>query len=219
MKIKVCGMKEARNIAEVARLQPDYMGFIFYSRSPRFAEGLPPDTLEALPPETLRAGVFVNAARDYVARQAARYRLDLLQLHGDETPDDCARLKSGYKIIKAFGIQSEADFAALHRYEGVCDYFLLDTKTPLRGGSGEKFDHRLLVGYRSKTPFFLSGGIAPGDAANLADLRLPCCEALDVNSCFEASPGVKNVAALQKFIEAIRAESSRRSRVSAANIF
>ncbi|MDR1417318.1 MAG: phosphoribosylanthranilate isomerase [Prevotellaceae bacterium] len=209
MKIKVCGMKEASNIAEVAQLQPDYMGFIFYERSPRFAEGLPPSALDALSDKTLRVGVFVNAAEAYIARQAARYRLDLLQLHGDETPAGCARLKSGYKIIKAFGVQSEADFAALHRYEEVCDYFLLDTKTPLRGGSGEKFDHQLLAGYHSKVPFFLSGGIAPKDAASLTDLQLPCCEAFDINSRFELSPGVKNVAEVGKFIEAIRSGSSR----------
>jgi phosphoribosylanthranilate isomerase len=204
MKIKVCGMREAGNIAEVARLQPDYMGFIFYERSPRFAGSLPPEALDALSAKTLRVGVFVNAARAYIAAQAVRYRLDLLQLHGDETPADCAWLKSGYGIIKAFGVQSAADFAATHRYEGVCDYFLFDTKTTLRGGSGRKFDHRLLASYHSQTPFFLSGGIAPADVAGIAALRLPRCEAIDVNSRFELSPGVKNAVEVGKLIDAIR---------------
>lgn len=207
MKIKVCGMREASNIADVARLQPDYMGFIFYERSPRFVGALPPDALEALSPETLRVGVFVNATRSHIIEQAARYRLDLLQLHGDETPAECAYFrKSGYSVIKAFGIRSEADFAALHRYEEACSYFLFDTKTAQRGGSGRKFDHRLIASYCGKTPFFLSGGIAPEDAANIADFRQLCCEALDVNSCFESSPGVKNVAEVEKFIGAVRAE-------------
>lgn len=197
-------MKEADNIAQIARLQPDYMGFIFYERSPRFIGDLPPSALNALPEETLRVGVFVNAAREYIATQAVRYHLNLLQLHGDETPTDCEYFKFGYSLIKAFGIQSAEDFAATHRYEGVCDYFLFDTKTTQRGGSGEKFDHRLLLSYRSQTPFFLSGGIAPEDAASLAALRFPCCEALDLNSRFELSPGVKNVAEVGKFIKAVR---------------
>ncbi|MDR0710935.1 MAG: phosphoribosylanthranilate isomerase [Prevotellaceae bacterium] len=205
MKIKVCGMKEARNIAEIAQLQPDYMGFIFYDRSPRFAEELPPEALEVLSPKTQRVGVFVNATREYIRRQAARYRLDLLQLHGDETPAECAYLKqSGYNIIKAFGIQSAADIEAMRSYEEMCSYFLLDTKTAQRGGSGEKFDYRLLANNHSKTPFFLSGGIAPEDAVSLTALQLPCCKAIDINSRFELLPGVKNVVEVGKFIEAIR---------------
>ncbi|MDR0688277.1 MAG: phosphoribosylanthranilate isomerase [Prevotellaceae bacterium] len=205
MKVKVCGMREAGNIAEVARLQPDYMGFIFYERSPRFAGGLMPEALSVLPAETLRVGVFVNAEKDYILRQAARYRLDLLQLHGDETPAACAALKkSGYGIIKAFGVQSAADFGATHRYEEACAYFLFDAKTPQRGGSGKKFDHRLLASYSGKTPFFLSGGIAPEDTATVAALRLPRCAAVDINSRFESSPGVKNAAEVGRFIEAVR---------------
>ncbi|MDR3367368.1 MAG: phosphoribosylanthranilate isomerase [Prevotellaceae bacterium] len=204
MKVKVCGMKDADNVAAIARLEPDYMGLIFYDRSPRFAGGLPPEALGSLSPRTLRVGVFVNAARDYIAAQAVRYRLDLLQLHGDESPADCAWFKSGYGIIKAFGVQTAADFTATHRYEGLCDYFLFDTKSPQRGGSGEKFDHRLLKSYNSPTPFFLSGGIAPEDAANMAALCFPSCEALDVNSRFEVLPGVKNVAEVGRFIGAVR---------------
>jgi phosphoribosylanthranilate isomerase len=204
MKIKVCGMRDADNIAAVARLAPDYMGFIFYERSPRFAGGLPPEALGTLLPGTLRVGVFVNAARDYISAQAARYRLDLLQLHGDESPADCAWFKPGYGVIKAFGVQEEEDLAATHRYEGLCDYFLFDTKTRQRGGSGRKFDHRLLASYHSPTPFFLSGGIAPEDATAIAALRFPACEALDINSRFEASPGVKNVAQVGNFIETVR---------------
>lgn len=198
-------MREAGNIAAVARLQPDYMGFIFYDRSPRFAGSLPPEALNTLSAKTLRVGVFVNAAREYIAEQAVRYRLDLLQLHGDETPADCAWFKSaGYGVIKAFGIAAAADFAAAHRYEEACSYFLFDTKAPQRGGSGKKFDHRLLASYHSKTPFFLSGGIAAADVAAIAALRLTRCEALDVNSRFERSPGVKDAAALGNLISAIR---------------
>lgn len=204
MKIKVCGMMDSVNIAEVARLQPDYMGFIFYEGSPRFAGNLPPEALDALSAATLRVGVFVNAAREYIAAQAARYRLDLLQLHGDETPAHCAWFKSAYGVIKAFGVQSAADFAAAQRYEKVCDYFLFDTKTTLRGGSGLQFDHRLLATYRGQTPFFLSGGIAPEDIPAIASLHLPRCEAIDVNSRVERSPGLKNAAAVEKLITAAR---------------
>ncbi|MDR3189178.1 MAG: phosphoribosylanthranilate isomerase, partial [Prevotellaceae bacterium] len=144
------------------------------------------------------------APREYILAQAARYRLQLLQLHGDETPDECAFFKSGYPVIKAFGIQAEADFAVTAQYEEACNYFLFDAKTALRGGSGKKFDHRLLASYHGQTPFFLSGGIAPTDAADIAALRLPRCKAIDINSRFEISSGVKSAAEVGRFIETVR---------------
>jgi phosphoribosylanthranilate isomerase len=126
-----------------------------------------------------------------------------LQLHGNETPEYCAELKTKYKceIIKAFGIKSEDDLSHTSGYDGVCDYFLFDAKTELYGGSGNKFDHNLLVNYKGKTPFFLSGGITPQDAVNISNSLHKSCIGVDINSGFEISPGLKNVEQVKKFID------------------
>jgi phosphoribosylanthranilate isomerase len=195
MKIKVCGMRNVVNIAEVAMLKPDYIGFIFYKQSPRYAGALNHAVLESLFPNTLSVGVFVNSKIEHVVETAKYYKFGALQLHGNETPKYCAELKAQYRceIIKAFGIKSREDFSGTSDYEDICDYFLFDTKTELYGGSGSKFDHDLLTDYKGKTPFFLSGGLTLDDAANIRDNRHELCAGIDVNSGFEISPGLKNV--------------------------
>ena len=204
MKIKVCGMGKPENIAEIASLKPDYMGFIFYEPSPRFVGNLDPLALDVLSANTLRVGVFVDAPLDYAIQQAETYKFDLLQLHGHETLEYCAALQNKYAIIKTFGIDRETDFAQISEYEYVCNYFLFDTKTELYGGSGKKFDHNLLDGYNGKKPFFLSGGISLEDANNLQINCPDLCNAIDINSRFETAPGIKDRNKIQKFIEIIR---------------
>ncbi|MDR2424647.1 MAG: phosphoribosylanthranilate isomerase [Prevotellaceae bacterium] len=204
MKIKVCGMCKPKNIAEIATLNPDYMGFIFYKPSPRFVENLDPVVLDLLPANTAKVGVFVDAPLDYALQQAETYRFDFLQLHGHETLDYCAGLKNKYAIIKTFGIDQKTDFAKISEYENVCNYFLFDTKTELYGGSGKKFDHSLLDAYRGKTPFFLSGGISPHDANIVSHNCSNLCNAIDVNSRFEITPGIKDFNKIKTFIEIIR---------------
>jgi phosphoribosylanthranilate isomerase len=201
-------MRNAVNIAEVAMLEPDYMGFVFYDRSPRYAVELNHTVLGILSPKTLSVGVFVNAKPEHIVGMAEHYRFGALQLHGDESPEYCAELKAGCtcEIIKAFGIKSGEDFASALDYEHVCDYFLFDTKTELRGGSGDKFDHSLLASYRGKTPFFLSGGITPADAENIRANLHPLCIGVDINSGFEILPGLKDVERIKKFIEFFRTE-------------
>lgn len=208
-------MRDAENIAEVARLAPDYMGFIFYERSPRFAGGMEPAWLDVLPAEIVRVGVFVDASEEDIRACTERFSLDAVQLHGDESPELCERLHKDYMVIKTFGVSDEKDFRRAADYEGACDYFLFDTKTPLKGGSGKRFDHSVLEAYKGGTPYFLSGGIDPCDAggfsvatrasggmaAQAGGGRLHC---LDINSRFELEPGVKDVELLQGFIEAVR---------------
>ncbi|MDR1584181.1 MAG: phosphoribosylanthranilate isomerase [Prevotellaceae bacterium] len=203
LKIKICGMRNVVNIAEIAILNPDYMGFIFYERSPRYAIELNHAVLKSLFPNTSSVGVFVNAKIDRIVELAEYYRFDALQLHGNETPEYCAELKTKYncEIIKSFGIKSEKDFACMHDYEQVCDYFLFDAKTELYGGSGNKFDHNLLANYKEKKPFFLSGGITLADATNIKDNHHELCFGIDVNSAFEISPGVKNVEQVKKLLD------------------
>lgn len=202
MKIKVCGMREPENIAAVGRLPIDYMGFIFYPPSPRYAGSLAPDVLpQALPGRVKRVGVFVNEEVETVQATAARYGLHAVQLHGSEQPGECAALRaSGLEVIKAFSIAGADDLEACTLYEGTCDYFLFDTKTPLYGGSGRQYDWNLLACYVGPTPFLLSGGIGEGDALRLGTFSHPCCTGIDLNSRFEQLPGLKDASRLHAFL-------------------
>lgn len=204
MKVKVCGMRSPQNIADVAVLRPDYMGFIFYEKSPRYAGDLSPDVLDILPASTARVGVFVDADERYIREIVVRYDLDLVQLHGAESPLLCARLRDATGVIKAFGIGGEQDFENVKAYEGSCDYYLFDTKVPTHGGSGRKFDHRLLSAYEGQTPYLLSGGLGPDDASSLRTFDDARCAGLDINSRFETGPGIKDASAVKTFIETIK---------------
>ena len=202
MTVKVCGMREAGNIAEVARLAPDFMGFIFYEPSPRNACGMPPEALDALSPETKRVGVFVDAPKEHVLAIAQKYALDLVQLHGSESPEMCAELRLSLGVAKAFGIGSLEDVARTAAYEGTCDLYVFDTAASTHGGTGRKFDHSLLVSYEGNTPYLLSGGIGPEDTA--AAPSDPRCAGFDINSRFETAPGIKDPEAIAKFMQTVK---------------
>jgi phosphoribosylanthranilate isomerase len=201
-------MREAANIAEIARLAPDFMGFIFYEPSPRYAGEMPPEALDALTPATKRVGVFVDAPKDRILAAARKYALDFVQLHGAESPALCAALRAaGLGVIKAFGIASRGDVARAAAYDGTCDYHVFDTAADaVHGGTGRKFNHRFLTAYSGRTPYLLSGGLGPEDAAALAAAALqhPRCIGVDINSRFETAPGVKNPEAIKQFIETIK---------------
>lgn len=229
MKLKVCGMKH--NALEVATLQPDYLGFIFWEPSKRYFEG----KLPALSPSIKKVGVFVDAGITEVKEKVATYHLQAVQLHGKESPEFCADLKayflssskeSGEKeidhkkvsttlnptlnrtgIIKVFSIKEDFDFSALEPYEEVCDYYLFDTKGKLPGGNGYTFNWELLKGYPSTKPYFLSGGIGLEEAAKIRTFlktkEAKQCYAFDVNSKFEIEPGLKHIEKLKEFKELI----------------
>ena len=195
---KVCGMKHRENAVLVTDLRPDFMGFIFYSASPRYV-GDPPESglLECLPPEIHRVGVFVNAESEFVIQTFRKYQLQFAQLHGDESPEYCAGLyREGIGLIKAFGVDAGLDLDTLDHYRKWVNYFLFDCKTPVRGGSGRQFDWGLLNDYPFDTPYFLSGGIDIDAVRRLDYERMPGLVGLDVNSRFEKVPGVKDVALL-----------------------
>lgn len=191
MKIKVCGMCDPRNIAAVAALKPDFMGFIFYKKSPRYVGALSPETVKGIPSSIKKVGVFVNEDMGMIEQTVAEYGLDFVQLHGDESVEFCRALKGKCGIIKATSIVR----ASL--YEDVVDYLLFDTPTPHYGGSGERFDWSELNNYKGGTPFFLSGGIGVEQGSEVRALDV---FAVDVNSRFETQPGMKNIELLKKFI-------------------
>ncbi|AUC86414.1 N-(5'-phosphoribosyl)anthranilate isomerase [Polaribacter sp. ALD11] len=225
MKLKVCGMKYVENIQEVAALQPDYLGFIFYEKSKRNFEGIIPELSKAIK----KMGVFVNEYPEIVISLVEEYSLDAIQLHGDESVDYVRDLKNQLaerralfieenkqiqkkknqhyisdnevEIIKVFGIKDEFNFNDLKAYLEHVDFFLFDTKGKERGGNGTKFDWTVLEKYPFDKPFFLSGGIglsAIEEVQKIMNSGLPIY-ALDVNSKFESEPGKKKIQELKKF--------------------
>ena len=206
MFIKVCGMRDKANIQEVAKLKPDLMGFIFYPKSKRYVgEHFDPVLIQAVMPEVQTAGVFVNEDVEKVLVTIRKYNLDYVQLHGNESPAICKKIKDkGAKVLKAFGIHDNFDWKIPEPYIGYCDYFLFDTSTKDFGGSGKKFDWNNLNDYQLQYPFVLSGGIAPEDAQAIKNIQHPQLAGIDINSCFEIEPGLKNVAKIGKFIREIK---------------
>lgn len=204
MKLKICGMKY--NIEEVAALQPDYLGFIFWKPSKRFFDG----SIPKLPRTTGKVGVFVDANIDEILDRTNTYGLNAIQLHGNESPEFCAKLKEQFEyqnikidILKVFSIIDSFDFSQLSSYEKSSDFFLFDTKGKLPGGNGYQFNWKVLKGYPSKKPYFLSGGIGLEELDNVLEFlqkeESKYCHAIDVNSRFEISPGLKDIDKLKKF--------------------
>ncbi|WP_246282622.1 phosphoribosylanthranilate isomerase [Flavobacterium agri] len=188
-------MKSAANILEVASLLPDYMGFIFWEKSPRFFSGEIPQ----LPQLVKKVGVFVDASEAEILEKTRRYGLHAVQLHGNESPEFCSQIKKqGLSVIKAFSVDETFGFGILDSYEPYCAFFLFDTKGKSPGGNGIAFDWELLRKYGLKTPFFISGGIGPESAKALSNLDLPIY-AIDINSRFEIKPGLKDADAIKRF--------------------
>ena len=193
--IKVCGMREAENIREVEALGIDVIGFIFWPKSSRCVSTRP----DYLPVNAKRAGVFVNEDIEQVKRFAVDYALDIIQLHGNESPEYAKSLRN-WIVIKAFNIASEEDLESTVIYDGAIDYFLFDTKGKAVGGNGEKFNWEVLASYNGQTPFILSGGIGPDDTERVRTFYHPQCIGIDLNSRFELSPGLKDITALRRFL-------------------
>ncbi len=205
MKLKVCGMKQ--NTREVAELAPHYLGFIFWEPSSRYFSG----DIGPLPDNIRKVGVFVDEGVEDLIARSVQYSLDLIQLHGNESPEYCSVLRrelrkanrEDIKLIKVFTVGGEFDFTALTPYETIVDYYLFDTRGKLPGGNGEVFDWEILRQYSSSKPFFLSGGIGlseiPAIEQFLESEAGQLCHAVDVNSRFELEPGLKNTTELKEF--------------------
>lgn len=194
-------MRDPENIRAVENLGIDWMGFIFYPKSPRAVKEVP----EYLPKNTERVGVFVNETKEKILETARAFNLSLIQLHGDESPEFCDEMgQNGLKVIKAFSIGDKFPKDAVEKYSGYCQYFLFDTKSELYGGSGRKFNWEILSDYHGETPFLLSGGISLEDAEEILKINHPKFAGIDINSRFETEPGIKNPKLINEFIQKIR---------------
>lgn len=217
MIIKVCGLRDGENIRQVVSLGVDWIGLIFWPKSPRYVSMIP-SLSGTLPDRTdypnsffntpsKRVGVFVDAMAQDIIIRVVNFKLDLVQLHGHETPTliqnlrhTLADIRPGVQFIKAISVSSSDDIATYKDYEDCVDYFLFDTKCKTVGGSGEQFDWSVLSAYKGDQPFLLSGGISPGDAQRVLGFHHPQCIGIDLNSRFETEPGFKDVVSLSRFL-------------------
>ena len=202
-------MRIPENREAVSNLEIDFLGFIFYPPSKRYVGGLPEKSLQDLfSTRKQKVGIFVNETQGLIMELQKRLGLDFIQLHGDETPGSCFKLKeTGIRVIKAFRIDDKFNPDCTTPYHGAADFFLFDTKANLQGGTGKKFNWQKLQKYSGDTPFFLSGGIKPGDAWAIRDIEHPFLYGIDLNSGFEDEPGLKNIGLLKQFIQEIHAIS------------
>lgn len=211
MKIKICGLKDQSNIQELVELQPSYIGFIFYEKSPRYVGNeLDEEFIRNLPKGINKVGVFVNASPDYILSVVRQYGLEYVQLHGSELPDFCRSIRQkGVNIIKAFLVDDHFNFMMLNNYKPHCDFFLFDTPGSQPGGNGTSFDWNILKRYDREKPFFLSGGIGNDNIVEVLELAetLPIY-GVDINSKFEISPGLKDVGQVRAFVDKVKQKES-----------
>lgn len=206
LKIKVCGLLYPENILEVSLLDPDFVGYIFYPGSPRYVGENPDPSIFEIPGDGIKkAGVFVNEEISRVKQIFSLCRLDMVQLHGDESPRYCETIRdAGIPVIKALKPESVPGGLTPDAYNKCVDYLLFDTPAKGYGGTGRKFDWSLLNESFIPAPFLLSGGIGPEDGASIRELTHKALFGIDLNSRFELSPGLKDVNLLEEFIKEIR---------------
>ena len=205
MKIKVCGLTSKENIKKIIDLNIDMVGFIFEPTSPRFLKNKKVITEVIAGADKVKTvGVFVNPSIQLVTENIEKYKLDYIQLHGQESVDFCALFFKKVMVIKAFGINEFFDFNILEKYKTSCHMFLFDTYTLKHGGSGKLFDWNILENKNIPLPFILSGGIDAGLVEKIKSMKLNNLWGIDINSRFETRPGIKNIDKIKTFVHALR---------------
>jgi phosphoribosylanthranilate isomerase len=208
MKVKVCGMTNMQQIKELEEMSVDFAGLIFHKPSPRYVmNGIASPSL--FTNENIRikkVGVFVNESVDTVLRTAKEWRLDMVQLHGDESPEFCKKVRLTISASKVFRVGQALDFNNVMAYNNVVDYFLFDTLGEQYGGTGNQFDWKLLSSLDLKKPYFLSGGIGSEDVQKIDNFCKLQTEfySLDLNSKFETTPGLKDMEKIRQFLSKIK---------------
>ena len=211
-------MRDADNIRDISALGVDMIGLIFYPPSPRYVQqyssgaGIIPDYAPDMGKTPLRVGVFVDDMPQNIVTRVYNYKLDYIQLHGNEPRETLENLratidpdiKPKIKIIKAISVSSVEDIKKYKEYVGAADLFLFDTKCKTVGGSGEQFDWQVLQAYDGDVPFLLSGGIGPDDAERIKNFHHPKCIGIDLNSKFEIEPALKDVEKLKQFLVKVK---------------
>ncbi len=203
MIVKVCGITDRKNMLEIAELNPDMMGFIVYPPSPRHVKNISALDPGSLPGKIRKVLVMVNPQKEEAVSLIGQYGFDAIQLHGEEPPGLCAALREHCIVVKALGVSGKLP-ENINEYEDACDFFLFDAAGPKRGGNGVAFNHSLLNTYMGRLPYLLGGGICPDHAQRLSRGSWKEMAGLDINSCFEVAPGIKDVHLVGLFINAVR---------------
>jgi len=204
--IKVCGMRDAKNIAALSELPIDYMGFILYPKSQRYVFKTQDAIRSVLPENVKKTAVSVNLSANLLIDIVSKFKFQAVQVHGKESAEYCNSLRKALPkvtIFKAVGVDAQFDFNSLTDYRNEIDFFLFDTKSDVHGGTGKKFSWHVLNNYNLDKPFFLSGGIGLEDAETLKLFNHPECVGFDINSRFEISPALKNIELVKDFVEKI----------------
>lgn len=210
MNIKVCGITQFKQLQQLDALNIDYAGLIFYKDSPRYVGNkITGKQVKDADFDIKKVGVFVDPGYSELLDAIDEYGLDIVQLHGNETAELCEELSAEVEVIKAFRIQADKSIdidEMVADYDAACDYYLFDTGGLKEsfGGTGQQFDWGILKKAKIEKPFFLSGGIGPEDAAKVKAFSHPDFFAVDVNSKFELSPGLKDMAAVLKFMQSFK---------------
>lgn len=210
LRLKVCGMTDLQQLHQLGSMGVEFAGMIFYHKSPRFVlRHLNGELVKRAKLKVYKVGVFVNASYEEIMNHVDNFGLDMVQLHGDESPRFCEQVSSYIQTIKAFRIAADDNIPwKIREFYEACDMFLFDTMGAGYGGTGKKFNWEMLKGLDIKKPFFLSGGIEPGDAAAIKEFMKEEVSrnlfALDVNSKFETAPGVKDLGLVKRFVEEIK---------------
>ncbi len=205
--VKICGLSEPDHVRAAVAAGADYVGFVFFAKSPRNVSVAQAEALAAMVPDDVRkVALVVNADDAFLDELVAQVQLDMLQLHGAETPERVTEIKARYglPVMKAVGVGEASDLAALDRYAAVADQLLVDAKPPkgadLPGGNGLAFDWRLIAGRDWPVPWMLAGGLTPGNVAEA--VRLTGAEQVDVSSGVENGPGAKDETLIAEFVKA-----------------
>ena len=210
MNIKVCGITQFKQLQQLEALNIDYAGLIFYKDSPRYmGDKITGKQVKDADFDIKKVGVFVNPGYSELLDAIDEYGLDIVQLHGNETPEMCEELSAEVEVIKAFRIAGDESInidEMVMPYDAACDFYLFDTAGLKEsfGGTGQQFDWSILKKAKIEKPFFLSGGIGPDDAQKVKAFAHPDFFAIDVNSRFELSPGLKDMAAILKFLQGFK---------------
>ena len=210
MQVKICGLRSRGEVAAAAAAGADYVGLVFFPRSPRnlsFADAR--WVAQGVPEGLCRVALTVDADDDFLSSLLDQVPVDMLQLHGHESPERVAEIRARFQrpVMKAVGLASEEDLAALTDYAGVADQLLVDAAAPdgaeVPGGNGVAFDWRLLRGMHLSVPWMLAGGLTPANVAEA--VRLTGAGQVDVSSGVEQAPGHKDHDKIAAFVRAARA--------------
>jgi len=210
MNIKVCGITQFKQLQQLEALNIDYAGLIFYKESPRYmGDKISGKQVKEADFDLKKVGVFVNPGYSELLDAIDEYGLDIVQLHGNEAPEMCEELSAEVEVIKAFRIAGDESInidEMVMPYDAVCDFYLFDTAGLKEsfGGTGQQFDWGILKKAKIEKPFFLSGGIGPDDVQKVRSFKHPDFFAIDINSKFETAPGVKDMAAILKFLQGFK---------------